>query len=73
MWVQLVLMLASMAISYASRPKPKNAKSAGLSEFQISTAEDGRELGVLFGTRRIKSPNVVWYGDLRSTPIRKRA
>lgn len=71
MW-NLLLLVVSMAISAAMRPKPQNAKPAGIKDFKIPTAEDGREIPVLVGTRRITSPNWVWYGDLRVTPIRKR-
>lgn len=70
--LNIFLLLVSMAISYATRPKPQNAKPAGLSQFKVATAEDGRELPVLFGSRRIEAPNTVWYGDLRTKPIKKR-
>lgn len=71
--LNIILFVASLAISYATRPKPQNAKPAGLGDFNIPTAQDGRTLPVLFGTRDIKAPNVVWYGDLKVTAIRKKA
>lgn len=33
-------------------------------------AEQGIPKGVLFGTRRLKGPNVVYYGNLRTEEIR---
>ncbi len=71
MWPQIILFIVSMAISYANRPKPQNAKPAGLSDFNVPTAQDGRAIPVLFGTRDISGPNVVWYGDLKVVPIKK--
>ncbi len=56
----------SFAISYALRPDPQTPDSpdpAGLDEFDIPTAQVGREFPVLFGTKAMKSQNVVWYGD----------
>jgi len=70
MW-NIILLVISMAISNASRTRPQNAKPAELKDFKVPTAEDGRVIQVLVGTRLITSPNWVWYGDLRVTPIRK--
>lgn len=72
MWMAVVW-IASLAISYALTPKPQNAKASGLGDFQAPTAEEGREIPVLFGTRDISGPNVVWYGDLRTRSIKKRS
>ena len=68
-WIQLIIYLVIMALSYALAPKPKNAapvapKPAGIEDLQLPTATAGREIPVLFGMRWINSPNVVWYGDL---------
>lgn len=69
----LVFLAISVGVSYLLRPKQKvnNAKPATESDFDFPTAEEGRPIPVLFGTRRITAPNVVWYGDISSTPIRK--
>lgn len=73
MWLQLFMLVVSMAISAATRPKAQNAKPAGFSELQVPTAEDGREIPVLAGRRRMPAPNWVWYGDMRTKPIKKKA
>lgn len=69
----LVKLAIMVALAYFLRPKPPKPpsppKPTGLEEFDIPTAEEGRPLQVLFGKRRIKGPNVVWYGDLKSTAI----
>ncbi len=70
---QLVIGLVLSAISYALAPKQKFDKpqAAGLDEFDIPTAEEGRPIPVIFGTVLITGPNVVWAGDLRVDPIKK--
>ena len=71
---QLVLGLVLSAISYALSPRPKVAKpkAAGLDDFSLPTAEEGRPIPVIFGTVLITGPNVVWAGDLRVDPIKKK-
>lgn len=71
-WVYAIVFVVALVASYAMMPKPQNAKPAGLADIQAPTAEDGREIPVLFGTRDINGPNVVWYGDLRTVAIRKK-
>ena len=70
MWVQLVVMVAMMVISYALRPKPAVPRPAALEDFNVPTSEDGRECSMIFGTVWIDDPNVLYYGDLRTTPIK---
>lgn len=54
-----------MAIASALAPKPKGAKPATASEFTVSTASEGRMITVLWGRKRIRGPNCVWYGNIR--------
>lgn len=67
-WVAgLILAVASM------RPvKQQSPVAASLDAFTAPTAEAGREIPVVFGTRDIKSANVVWYGHLKVAPIKKK-
>ena len=51
-------------------PKPENNTKVGTVE--APTAEEGRDIPVLFGTREVKSANVVWYGDVRAVAIKKK-
>jgi hypothetical protein len=69
MWQFLAAVALTLVASYVLRPRPQTQPPAGLSEIKVTTAEDGRELGVLFGCRYVHG-NVVWYGDLRTTPIK---
>lgn len=70
-WVYALYFVVALVISYSLTPKPQNAKPAGLEEIQAPTAEVGREIPVLFGTRDLTGPNVVWYGDLRTASVKK--
>lgn len=70
-WVYVIVFVAALVISYASMPKPQSTPPAGLGDFQVPTADEGREIPVLFGTRDLHAPNVVWYGDLRVEPVKK--
>jgi hypothetical protein len=72
MWQLIGVWVATLIIAYALRPKPKiqaPPAPAPIEDFDVPTAQEGREIPVLFGTRVISSPNVVWYGDLDTSPI----
>ena len=73
MWQLIGWWLVTSIISYALRPKPviQTPTPATIDEFDAPTAEDGREIPVLFGTREIEGSNVVWYGDLRTEEIKQ--
>jgi Putative phage tail protein/Protein of unknown function (DUF2793) len=67
-WVWfLISTLASIALA----PKPPKPKPASLEDFDVPTAEEDRPIPVLFGTKRITGANVVWYGDLSTSKIKK--
>ncbi len=72
MWQYVAVFVVALVVSYAMMPKPQSQPPAGLGDIQAPTAEEGREIPVLFGTRDINGPNVVWYGDLRTVAIRKK-
>lgn len=71
--IQVVIMMAlSMAVGALTAKKPSKlhpSPPAGIEQFNIPTAGEGRAIQVLFGKRYITGPNVVWYGDLKSVPI----
>jgi hypothetical protein len=70
MWMFIAGIALALVAVYALAPKPPTTPPAGLNEIKAPTAEEGREIPVLFGCRKIKSANVVWYGDLRTTAIK---
>lgn len=71
-WWYIAVFVAALVVSYSLAPKAQSQKPAGLGEINVPTAEEGREIPVLFGTRDISGPNVVWYGDLRTVAIKKK-
>ena len=72
MWGVIIAFVVSMVVSYAvsSRASSSYGDPAGLGDFDVPTAEIGREIPVLFGTRDISGANVVWYGDLLVEKVR---
>lgn len=72
MWWYIAVFIVALVVAYSMAPKPQTQPPAGLGDVKVPTAEEGREIPVLFGTRVIEGPNVVWYGDLRTTAIRKK-
>jgi len=68
--VMIALSLAIQALSSKPKiPSPQHAKPVGLEQFDFPTAQEGRPIQVLFGKKYIDGPNVVWYGDLRTSEI----
>lgn len=72
MWWYVAVFIVALVVSYAMTPKPQSQPPAGLGDIKAPTAEEGREIPVLFGTRDLESPNVVWYGDLKTVALRKK-
>ena len=71
MW-EIFLLVVSAFISAALAPKPPAPKPASIKDFDVPVAEEGRPIPVVFGTVTITGSNVLWYGDLRSTPIQSK-
>lgn len=71
--IYLVVLLVSTVISVALQPKPQAPKAALLEDFEIPTAEQGRPIPVVFGTKRVTGPNVLDYGGLTTEAIRKKS
>lgn len=72
MWQFFVGFALALLVTYALRPKPQNQPPAGIEDIKAPTAEDGMEIPVLFGCRRLKGPNVVWWGDYRAVAIKSK-
>lgn len=73
MFFQLFLMVVSYYIQQALAPKPQAPQAATLGDFNAPTAEEGREIPVIFGTVWVKDPNMIWYGDLKTTAIKTKS
>ena len=72
--VTLIVTLIIIALTELLRPKPnvEDARPAGLGDFQFPTATEGRVIPLLWGTVRLRGPNVTWYGDLVQQAITER-
>lgn len=71
-WVQLGLMVISAVIQYALAPKPPSPKPASINDVNAPVAEEGKPVPVVFGTVYLRAPNVLWFGDFRSSAIKKK-
>ena len=69
MWFYAIVFIISLAYVYSAIPKPETQPPPAVGQFEIPTAEVGRDIPVLFGTKLITGSNVVWYGDLGIEPI----
>lgn len=72
MWVALVIAVVASAYMYANMPKPEAQPPATMSDVDVPTAEEGKSFTILFGTRVLKSPVVVWCGDFESQAIKEK-
>lgn len=72
MFWYIAVFVAALLYAAKKMPRPQNAKPISLEEAKIPTAEEGISVPVLFGTRLIQGPNVLWSGDLRTVAIRKK-
>lgn len=64
--VYVVALAVTLSAARIRQPSPS------VQEVEAPTAEEGRSIPVLFGTRDVKGPNVVWYGDVRTVAIKKK-
>lgn len=70
MWAAIIYLVVTTILTIALAPKPPVPRAAGISDFSLPTADQGRNIPVLFGTCNITGANVVWYGDLETKPMR---
>jgi hypothetical protein len=69
----IAVFISPLLLAFAFMPKPQTQKPRGINEVQAPTAEVGREIAVLFGTRDIEGPNCVWYGKVRLKAIKSKS
>lgn len=66
-WVVTTVLSALLA----PRPKVQDAQPGQIGDKDIPMASQNAPIPVLFGTRVLSQPNVVWWGDVRVIPIRR--
>lgn len=61
--IQVLIIVATTAISYALAPRPSQGKPGAVTDLKDPTAEAGREIPVVWGEGRITGVNILWFGD----------
>lgn len=62
--VQIFIAIASIMISYAmSASMVGDLSGAEPGQYEKPTASASKNIYVVFGTRMIKDPNVIWFGN----------
>jgi hypothetical protein len=51
------------------RPKPEPPKP-NTSDFNVPLTKEGAEIGKVYGTVWIRSPQIVWWGDRKTEKIK---
>jgi len=69
-WIVIAILAIAVVAAIALGPKPPQAPDPALDEIDIPSADEGKPIPVVFGTMVVKSPNVVWYGDISYEPVK---
>src|SRR6266496_1391722 len=72
-WLLALLYIATTALSALLAKRPQGPKPSSLGDFNAPTATEDRPIPIPFGTVLLSGPNVVWYGSLSSTKVKKSA
>jgi hypothetical protein len=73
MWHYVVMWIVSAVVSWALAPRQRipDAQPGQIGDRDIPIASQDAPIPVLFGTRVLSQPNVVWWGDVTVDPIRR--
>lgn len=63
-WALYALVALVAVVAFMQKPKVPGQKAITLDDINAPSAEEGKVLGVIFGTPDIEDPNCAWYGDL---------
>jgi hypothetical protein len=69
-YIYYAVVLIASVLSYVMQPSPPKPKPASLEDFDLPSPDEGTPQRVLFGERRCKQWEVLYYGNLRTRPIR---
>ncbi len=67
--VAIVLLIASYVITALTAKKPQEAQPLAITNFQVPQVDEGTPQSVIFGDVWVPDYQVLWYGNLFSTPI----
>ncbi|MFL0802459.1 MAG: hypothetical protein K6L81_01990 [Agarilytica sp.] len=68
--IQLVISLVIAYVAARAQPGPPSPDPAVEDDVRVPTAKSGKPIPVIFGEELIENPNVVWWGDLDSKPVK---
>lgn len=71
-WGQFAFAIIMLIASYALRPKQPPPQAATIDEIKIPTSSSSDPVPIVFGSRKV-TPNVLWYGDLRTSAIKEKS
>ena len=66
----IAILVVTTALAFVLRPKPAQPKPPALTDIEAPTNDPDRPIPVIFGTRTISGPNVLWYGHLDTDAVR---
>lgn len=66
------VIVAAYSIYVASRIKPPGVNTEDFDRNSIASPKEGDSIPVVFGTKRIKDANIVYYGGVRSVDIKSK-
>jgi hypothetical protein len=69
-WWLVAVFVATLVLAYAFMPKAQSQRPSELENINRPTAEVGREIPVLFGTKDMGGPNCTWWGDVKLKAIK---
>ena len=69
MWIQLAILIASMVVSYALRPKPEKPQPTAFGDIEFPQAAEGTPQAVVFGDVWTSDWMVLGVGNYRTTEI----
>lgn len=73
MWKMIIgwVITAVLSAWLAPRPKMQDAQPGQIGDKDIPMASADAPIPVVFGTRVVSQPNVVWWGEVNAEPITK--
>lgn len=70
MWAFIAGVVIAVGAAYFMRPKPESTPRPSLADIEAPTAEEGIEIGVVFGCEEVTGPNVVYFDHLKLKAIK---
>ena len=70
-WAALGLGILFSYLAFILRPKPEAPPPSTIEDSSVPIVNASDPIPKIYGTVWIKSPDGVWYGGLRTVPIKK--